>query len=279
MSTLYFVSHSMHETPFPHGFVKSLKISWNRSNHHWRKFIKHSGTWIDPKNRNVKNCGSLFFWGEYEPNSVATFLSHRIPRAVHSKFQSIANLTKIPSNAHNTDPYVFEDRFRYICCKKPKPKVLKSGERKYPLQPNDIVLFGYREHDRFHFDTVFVCKQDGISVDTFEAQYYTAGALRDTVQYLDYAEGYMEYDKKDMFSFVPCKAKESSDSKVPDASFAFSKLNLPFIDLSKHCWTTKGRQVKKKPLSNNVELESIWKEILRAVDTANLKCGIQFDKI
>ena len=161
-----------------------LQKSWN-TGPHGRKFMRCVGDHVDASNRLVCNK-PLLFWGEWEPPSDVKQLSNGteklnpkwlhepyVPAEIPSDSSSSCSPTKISCQSgcgkgkslQNTDPFVFEDAFRYFVCKQAK----KGREDKEPfkqatgmseLDKGSMILFGStsgkKGQEFFQLDTVFI---------------------------------------------------------------------------------------------------------------------------
>lgn len=229
-------------------------IRWLITNSHHRKFMMRKGEYLDgDKIINV----DLYFWGEYEAHSDCEIKDlNSTPQAVHDVLHPVRGTTPLLTNAKNTDPYVFGNHFKNICCGIPKEKKEKENKKEY--KKGDVVLFGYKEDDFFYFDTVFVVdKKVDIDYSRTTTQYYKASIepynmdRKEPVKY--YYQGVSYSENKECFSFVPC-------------SLDYTTKNLPCVnykDFMAH------REINQKR----------WKIILEAVKKAGWHRGIYFDKI
>ncbi len=132
---------------------------WNKEPCHKRKFLIAKGKYreVPKKYRELPNspdkCGAITFWGEWEPRSRATRLVCRNnrsclqPEFVHRPIPVLAGESP---GGHNTDPFVFGDRFYYTNCS--QTGIMRS------LDNGSVILFGtpYPEREEFHVDTVVV---------------------------------------------------------------------------------------------------------------------------
>lgn len=128
---------------------------WNNEPSHKRKFIKHSGWYLE----NIDNTfntkpqkGELCFWGEWEPQSKFELTGNRysgtpsFPHAIHYPLFSTRGIGR-----HNTDPFVFGDHFFYTNCKQNSYRILKT------LNNGSIIIYGSEKNQtEFVIDTVFV---------------------------------------------------------------------------------------------------------------------------
>lgn len=164
--------HTLSATEKKNGSIKG----WNYDGHK-RKFIKTTGICLD-NNGDVLTEQELLFWGEWEPTSYVTPITHFhgtgiMPALVQEPFLqkdyggSVDSITPWyngvmrkrkgnlkPCERQNTDPFVFADGFYYCCCKQ-HFKALRS------LDKGSIILFGSTISTKqggpyFVLDTVFV---------------------------------------------------------------------------------------------------------------------------
>lgn len=258
MSKIYIVSHPHNEPSYGWKRPRTrMTIGWNTTKIHRRKFIKRKGLYL---------CGSteceadIYFWGEYEAGSQCTIVSNSRPKAVHDVLTPGRGVSPLPPDAQNTDPYVFGDHFKHICCG------MKWTGGDY--ESGDVILFGraYVENNihRMALDTVFVVK-DKVPVDFTRTltQYYKVG-IEPTNKDVFY-RGTPYCNDTQYFSFVPCKLEYSHDP-------------LPVLDLDGmgfrvtkrfRTWTT-----KPIPLTN-----TIWSSIIKTVQNAGWELGIHVDKV
>ena len=126
--------------------------SWNTlAAAHARKFMQLAGRWIDTDG-NTAN-GDLWAWGEWEPQSQ---LLRRLdgPRARGYPEYLWHPYYVIPEGGfrglHNTDPFIFGERFLYSNCKQPTSPRLRSLDR------GSVIAFGSSKSGRWLLDTVLV---------------------------------------------------------------------------------------------------------------------------
>jgi len=203
MPRIYITTHPLLEPKY--GRVKlgvRKTLAWNTSHSHNRKFIKRYGQYL--YNDKLYE-GELFFWGEYEPPTTYTIVNNIVPKAIHDQLYPVKN-TIVPPNALNTDPYVFGDHFKHICC--------GIGNRKF--QAGDVILFGKIEVNtttNTHFlllDTVVVVKEK-VQINPLlnKTQYYKAAIepMNSKKEFFYRGENYSP--EKPYYSFVPCLLKYS----------------------------------------------------------------------
>lgn len=138
---------------------KSKVMGWNTGTHK-RKFLISKGTYIL---EDELKKSELIFWGEWEPPSRVEKLNTQDnqdnPKFLHHPFLSQqdfgANLKK---GYQNTDPFVFENEFKYFICKQVKNNKSTTLAR---LDKGSLILFGSTKGNKsqdafFQLDTVFV---------------------------------------------------------------------------------------------------------------------------
>lgn len=259
MAKIYFVVHPKAEPPYGWPKIGSrITIPWNTTKRHHRKYIKRRGEYLLKHKRTEAD---LYFWGEYEPMTEALFVSRpNAPKAIHDVLYPVRGFASIPKDAENTDPYVFGNHFKNICC----------GIRKMnQYSPEDIVIFGNINDIYFEFDTVFVVEKK-VEIDP----------LRNTTQYCKaciepllnqgksvsyYYQGlpYSGIDNSP-FSFVPCSLNYSQ-----------KKPKLELADFGSKVYK-QGFQAKAQAVDYD---QKYWPIILDAVEAAGWKIGVHIDKI
>ena len=270
MPTIYFVTHPMNE---PHYGRKLglVRVPWNTGDNHFRKFIKRKGKYLNDIHGKMKEA-DLYFWGEYEPPTDCDFISRTTPKAIHHTLHPVRGRVCIPDNAINTDPYVFGNHFKNICCGIRK----KNIEEVY--KEDDVIIFGQIIGEKyFWFDTVLVInKPIKINHTLNTTQYYNASikplikarskknpCTRGNVRY--FYQGKMFSENTHLYSFVPVSLNEHYEKK-------------PILDLD--AFGTKIYKQGFLPRVSPVEFnQARWNKMLDAVKKAGLKIGIQIDKI
>jgi hypothetical protein len=129
------------------------RCDWNpTTKEHGRKFLVSMGTYLSTA-RSEPERAELMFWGEWEPPSV----HNPIPEVKQGFPTSFAHplLEKRTDfyGLHNTDPFVFGDKFYYTNCKQWRG----SGKTQLRhLAEGTVILFGSHKAGKFLLDTVFV---------------------------------------------------------------------------------------------------------------------------
>ena len=228
-----------------------ITIPWNTTKHHRRKFMKRHGRYLDSFHLTEDD---LYFWGEYEAHSDCLIINKgKAPMAVHDVLHPVRGSVPVLSNALNTDPYVFGEYFKNICCGIPKRK---KEEEFY--KHGDVIIFGNRKKGLFFFDTVFVVDRR-ITINYYlnKTQYYKVSiepynlVRENEVKY--YYQGVSYIENSEFYSFVPC-------------SLEYTNKELPYVD-------PKVFGSHRKRTNDN------WQKILDAVKAAGWKIGVHIDKI
>ena len=153
--------------------------SWNIGTHR-RKFMRCKGDHVNDNNHLIQNK-NLLFWGEWEPPSTVISLGKPYtpfhPRWLHEPlvpaimpYSRVASCNPplnsgnttcgVAESPQNTDPFVFEESFKYIVCKQVKQGFKKSTGMAR-LERGSMILFGStsgrdKQSAFFQLDTVFV---------------------------------------------------------------------------------------------------------------------------
>lgn len=260
---IYFVTHPMKEPPYRSDLPGTrICIPWNTTTAHRRKCIKRHGCYLKDGKRTESD---LYFWGEYEAPSDCIITGWSRPKAIHDVLHPVRGTTPVLTNAQNTDPYVFGEHFKNICC--------GITNRKY--QRGDIIIFGCTDDRSFWFDTVLVI--DGpvpinylrnhtqyfkASIEPLNEAYKHAGILdKDgNIKKKDFFfKGQSHLENNNLFSFVPCKLEASSALD-----------ELPCLDLKKfgttnHCAITYS--------------DKRWEMIREAVEDKDWCFGVYIEKV
>ncbi len=147
--------------PHPGGehWPKSKLMGWNIGTHK-RKFLISKGEYLS---EGEKKESELMFWGEWEPPSTVERLetqnNSENPQFLHRPLLSHKDLeANISLGYQNTDPFVFENEFKYFICKQVKNDKPTTLAR---LDKGSLILFGSTKGKKsqeafFQLDTVFV---------------------------------------------------------------------------------------------------------------------------
>jgi hypothetical protein len=164
-NTLWFASHP-YQTPPKSDLVGNICL-WNRSAPHHRKLLSSTEATVIDAGNNVLQYQDITFIGEWECCSSFVPCGQKSPfNLIHTPIHSKHDDAIL--DCMNTDPYVFGDEFKWICCKQPNKSRIRRG---------DIVLFGSytllnRKVDKMLIDTVFVVDRV-IGIEEFDPAQFT----------------------------------------------------------------------------------------------------------
>ncbi len=268
---------------------RGCEKAWHKlKNLHRRKFMQLRGQWIDA-NANTQT-GVLHAWGEWEPESeVVAKLNPpkgdpRHPRYLWRPFY-------VPKEdyrgLHNTDPFIFGERFLYSNCRQNK-----VGLRH--LARGSVIAFGSGKtvngERRWMLDTVLVVR-DFVDYDQSKARTalrdwvpdafidVTCGPLADNAEgrsqgracaptgaRLRLYRGATRDDRIDgMFSFFPALPPAGGD-----AGFSRPLIDLPDEYFNATAWrVAKGSGRRRRP----DELRGLWDQLVAQVRRAGLVLG------
>ncbi|MDE2780302.1 MAG: hypothetical protein OXI91_11590 [Chloroflexota bacterium] len=137
---------------------RSGRKSWNKSNRsHGRKFMRFHGAWTEADGG--ERTGDLYAWGEWEPESELLRALDQ-PKRDSGYPRYLWRPYYVPKGdyggLHNTDPFIFGERFLYSNCGQgSKPGLLHLGG-------GSIIAFGSGKEiggaRQWMLDTVLVVK-------------------------------------------------------------------------------------------------------------------------
>jgi hypothetical protein len=270
--------------------------AWTRvEDGHGRKFLRTSGRSLESLDARPAD-GELGFWGEWEAPSQAEPVSTRVadgPLWIHCPFWSHQASYR---GLHNTDPFVFGDRFHYTGClqhTKHGPTQLRN------LSRGSVILFGSKRPGRpdFTLDTVFVVadyvdhtrrdykrKLAGVVSETYAAvtlaPWYgeTAGCKppesnggcntpESERSFRLYLGATFEDPVDGMFSFFPCVTGHSIAQ-----GFARPAIRIPDV-----ITPTMTQNKRLNPRQSTDEITPLWNEVVRQVIAQGLALGIHAD--
>jgi len=240
--------------------------------HHYRKFIENKGIYVTALNVKPKEA-ELLFWGEWEGNSLFRELPYnddnRLPNGIHKPFHSMLN-----KGGQNTDPYVFQDYFKYAVC------MQKGMLTRLPSL--SLILFGtaYNKLNAFYLDTIFVvgdyetAQQVSATSASAYSQTYQESTLKQLDEYghnpsaeIKLYRGRTWWDDNKYFSFVPCKASKNS-------GFERFRIDLSDSDFSL-AGNTQGYSYMPKC---NLSPQELWNKIAQKCFKDGFALGIQFQE-
>ena len=141
---------------------------------HRRKFMQLSGAWIDESGATRR--GEMRAWGEWEAESeVIHEFNH--PNSLHPCYpwRPYWSRRNDYSGLHNTDPFIFGERFLYSNCGQPVSN--KAGLKR--LGDGSVIAFGSCRERKWVLDTVFVVK-DSIDYDPRDLRERLEGEASET---------------------------------------------------------------------------------------------------
>lgn len=208
--TLWFASHP-YQAPQKSDLVGNICL-WNRSAPHHRKLLSSTEATVIDAGNNVLRCQDITFIGEWECCSSFVQCGQKSPfNLIHTPIYSKHDASI--RDCMNTDPYVFGEEFKWICCKQPKGKSR--------IHIGDIVIFGSytllnRKVDKMIIDTVLVVDKV-IGVEDFDPKHFSKCYNDVTIChtnttwsgfYIVLGKMYdtsKSYEENVPFSFVPCR--------------------------------------------------------------------------
>ena len=156
---------------------------------HARKFMQLSGEWTGPDG--TTGSGDLWAWGEWEPQSQ---LLGRLGGPHERGYPQYLwrPYYEMPEGGcgglHNTDPFIFGDRFLYSNCKQTSSTRLRS------LGRGSMIAFGSHKAHRWVLDTVMVVAG---SVDYLPLRARSALAGLVPQAFVDVTAGPLEDNRQD----------------------------------------------------------------------------------
>jgi hypothetical protein len=256
---IFFVSHPHNEPGYRASNPGArISVAWNTTTKHHRKLIKRYGQYL--KN-GVLSEADLYFWGEYEAPSDCVLMNQKAaPKAIHDVLHPVRGSVPVLTNAQNTDPYVFGEHFKNICC----------GIKNKKYQNGDVIIFGHRNGDAFMFDTVLVVDRKApinhlrtrtqyykVSIEPLNQAYKTANKPKGPVEYYYKGTSFLEDQK--VFSFIPCTLDFPTNKSMPS-------LNLVRFGSTAHAAAV-------------TFTEERWRMILNAVISLGWEIGTYIEKV
>ena len=266
-------------------------IGWNKThrndkpNGHKRKFMEIPGEWMDSDNRLHRD--EMWAWGEWEPESrLIRELDRPCGNQDYPRFlwQPYYVARKSYRGLHNTDPFIFGERFLYSNCRQKR----KSGLMH--LREGSVIAFGSPKMGvggewRWWIDTVFVVADSERYRASAATQVLkdrasdvfgivTGGPLSDNRktgcapdEWFRLYRGATPDDPVDrMFSFFPARPKRAGDR----AGFPRPEIDLPREYVTPAlAMAAKGARRERRP----DQLRSIWTNLVAQVQRAGLVLG------
>jgi hypothetical protein len=266
---------------YEHGPDTPGQKAWNTRDHR-RKFLHAPGRFrIDQDT--ADQSGDLLFWGEWEAQSEVAELERtgvNTPRWLHTpRLRTLASYR----GAQNTDPFVFNDRFLYTCCK----QRLRSGRPTQLrfLEDGSVILFGSHVRGGFALDTVFVVDDHvdhqvpgDVPPDVVPEAYVHTTVLPMYEMDADYCDpqqiGWRLYQgaspsrpRAGMFSFVPARpVADDSPQGFARPEIALDRLITPSL--------RQGQKITALPPD---EVQAAWQHVVEQVLDHDLVLATAFE--
>lgn len=289
MTSLILLDHPLEEEEL-------VTDDWRRcKENHYRRFMKVRGNYFDG-NKSVEDK-EIFFWGEWEARaSVKEIYSSIKPRYIYTPNYSIIedqnwanNFTSsINSRRHNTDPFVFGDKFFYANCKQgigsdllkniPKDSIIVFGNNynentcTYDIDtllvieegtlytPKNLVMEYIRQQK--NYEIMFkkhIITKEFIEISTLPLFYYSKN-LRNREYKLYPCKTYSK-NSQSYYSFFPCSN--------------YQVFNIPRIHFSNQCHFTKIKKGVHSVALGTAQLQNEWNLIVKQIiNEHGLKLGV-----
>ena len=250
---------------------------WNTyDSPHARKFMEFRGKWIEEDGS--ARSGSLRAWGEWEAESeLVCQLSQPPKSSLYPRY--LWRPYYIPKDnyerLHNTDPFIFGERFLYSNCKQRKVSGLAH------LGRGSVIAFGSGRkiagERKWMLDTVLVVA-DSLTYRAPEARQVladpvpeafltvTGGPIGDNeaASFRLYMGAAPDHPVEGMFSFFPALPAHG------DAGFPRPLIDLPSKYFNPRSWQA-PKGLRREP--NSEELRVLWKSLVAQVREAGLVLG------
>ena len=250
---------------------------WNRNERsHARKFMEFNGSWLEEDGNAAS--GSLRAWGEWEAES-ALICELNQPYGDSHYPNYLWHPYYVPKDSyrglHNTDPFIFGERFLYSNCKQRTVRGLARLER------GSVIAFGSGRmiggERKWVLDTVFVVADSlnytapsarrELADVTAEAFLTTTGAPlmeSEPGSFRLYTGATREYPVEGMFSFFPAMPAHG------DTGFPRPVIDLPDEYFNSRSWQApKGLRNER----TSEELRVIWEALVAQVSESGLVLG------
>lgn len=185
----------------------------------------------------------------------------------------------------NTDPFIFGDRFHYVCCQQVK-KSMRT------LNRGSVILFGSCLYNRFVLDTVFVVDSYHDIKSFTQAKKLVSATYQNVTLSRIFNNSCNQktqnnctkaisnrlyfgatYNKpvEGMFSFFPCKPYQQSIKN----GFPRPIIQIRDVITDNH---RQGIKYNHPNHPKNIQTnQMLWQEVKKQVENANLKLGIYTD--
>ena len=258
---------------------------WNIGQHR-RKFLCSDGDYIE--NGHLRK-GELMFWGEWEAPSNVQQLNQNgntyNPSWLHSRI--VPNPIPVIPNLQNTDPFIFENEFKFLLCQQFRPAILTLTQLAN-LDTGSLILFGSLiNKDKptafFQLDTVFVVNNwidynplanainiPKISQNYFDIVYtkaYPSNRNHPNLELRLYRGATIHNRINGMYSFVPARLYEANNIGFP---------RIPLRNMPPYMHNNKSQGFK---ITNNLNINAIqafWDQVVLASQQNGCVEGVRF---
>jgi len=253
--------------------------SFSNDHAHQRKFLQFPGVWIEEGGQS--HSDELWAWGEWEAESEKVRELNRLASGDRRLPSAVWRPRYVPrvdyDELHNTDPFIFGERFLYSNCAQ-RRGARGPGKSLKQLDRGSVIVFGSCVSNEWVIDTVFVVA---------DSHDYHAASMRDDVAglvpqaFVDVTTGPLVRNEDPaldltlyegatpdarvggMFSFFPAIRSGG------DTGFERPRIDLP----SKYFKQTKCQGYKQTCNLPVEELREIWDSLVQQVLDAGLLLG------
>lgn len=255
---------------------------WNTHRAHKRKFLVLGGEYRAAVDGPTERSERLGFWGEWEPQSVASKAVRAQDDAPHWLHEPFYKPLPRDQWAQNTDPFVFGEQFHFTGCQQ---HVGSRPTQLARLRPGSVILFGSgkKSPSRFLLDMVFVVGEKAIdhnACNQFKAldgaisspyrevtiDRWYAGEVPPSQTHRLYFGATPEKQVTGMFSFFPCRPLDGARDAFP----------RPLIKLPGYVTLSQTQKYKLTVVSES-EAAEVWCNVVQQVLDAGSLLGTRAD--
>lgn len=248
IASVYFTPHPFSE-PTGNSLTPTLCLC-NMQGPHKRKLINAKNADVVDNNNKLLLNQDVFFIGEFEGcSNYSTNINYGKGSSFRNIHSPIFVTPCINTRFLNTDPFVFGDTMYYSCC-----KVRKS------MAPGDMVLFGHRRQGYFYIDTVIILDKTIASNNwqnnNVHSNYIDYSLSRTQANYFWSCKMYAQ--NQQLFSFIPCKIK--------DSAIKYPKVSIPGLSTQANGGSMHG-----------VNVQSIFNSIVQQIRNQGFDLAVRLD--
>lgn len=247
---------------------------WNMTDTHRRKFMASPARFVRTLEA-LPERGTVGFWGEWEPPSLADGVPSPVDRGPHWVHRPVlandgyewqrafgerhGSTTK--GKCQNTDPFVFGCEFYYFGCHQEAFPMLRRLER------GSVILFGSCQAHNFVLDTVFVVadylywphdRDEIIRRTPTVWQIATMEQVPPDIELTLYIGATYERPFRGMYSFVPCTPRV-------DASHGFARPVIDWSDVLNFIRPGQTQSISTEHLRDLSAAHRVWEEVANIV--------------